>query len=148
MTTPSQQRLVFGLIALLAMGWAQTFGLHRGFMCDCGGVELMTQVDHCHGPHSSACHDDDDHSLPHDHDDEDESTHEHAAVVDSLLAQFQQDTGAAISAPVKVLGTFDLLERVRVSSVEGKCTPEIPPRPWRQMQDWPRRLAQTIALRI
>ena len=148
MLAHSSQRLIFGLIVLLAMGWAQTFGLHRGFVCDCGGVEQMTLVDHCHGPHSSACHEDEDHSIPHDHDDEEGETHEHVAVVDSLLAQLQQDTGAVFIAPVKALDAFDLLQRFRLTSAEGKCMPETPPRPWRQTQEWPRRIAQTIALRI
>jgi hypothetical protein len=142
------QRLAFGLIVLFAMGWAQAFGLHRGFMCDCGGVEQITLVDHCHGPHSSGCHEHEDHSLPHDHEGEDGETHDHAAVVDSLLAQLQQDTGTVFSPPVKGLDAFDFLASVRLIATDVKCMPETPPRSWRQRQEWPRRIAQTIALRI
>jgi len=146
------QRLTFGLIALLAIGWAQTFGLHRGFMCDCGGVEHITQVDHYHGPHSTASHEheheDEDHSLPHHHDEDDGDTHELAAVVDCLVAKQQNDAAPHISAPLNLLGTLDLWETSRLALSGLRFAAEEPPQRCSQAHEWPRRLAQTIALRI
>lgn len=144
------QRLILGLIALLAIGWAQTFGLHRGWVCDCGGVEFITQVDHCHGPHSTACHDEEneDHSVPHHHGEEDGDTHEHPAVVDSLVAKQQNDFSFSIATPVKVLGVMNAWETiVRVPSHDEQVAETPPPRAGPE-REWPRRLAQTIALRI
>lgn len=142
------QRLTLGLIALLAVGWAQTFGLHRGWLCDCGGVEQITQVDHCHGPHSSACHEDEDHSFPHQDEEDDGDTHQHAAVIDSLVAKQQNETALQILAPVHLLGTLDLWETSRQTLAGVRFVTEKPPQRSLQAQAWPRRLAQTIALRI
>lgn len=142
------QRLTLGLIALFAVCWAQTFGLHRGFMCDCGGQEQITVVDHCHGPHSTACHEDDDHAVPHQHDEDDGDTHQHAAVVDSLVAKQQNDTVPQLAVPVSLLSTFDLWETSRQTLAGVRFTAEKPPQRSLPAQEWPRRLAQTIALRI
>lgn len=152
MSFPRSQRLILGLIALLAVGWAQTFGLHRGFACDCGGMEQITQVDHCHGPHSTACHEEEnaDHSIPHEHEEDDGSTHQHAAVVDSLVAKQQTDFAFSIAAPVKVLDAQALWESsVHVLTEDDRSTETPPPRAGpAQASAWPRLLAQTIALRI
>lgn len=142
------QRLTLGLIALLAVGWAQTFGLHRGYLCDCGGQEQITAVDHCDGPHSTACHEDEDHSVPHEDEEDAGDRHQHAAVVDSLVAKQQNDTALQISAPVNLLSTFDLWEASRQNLVGVRFVTEKPPQQSLQAQAWPRRLAQTIALRI
>lgn len=142
------QRLTFGLIALLAVGWVQTFGLHRGFMCDCGGVEHITQVDHCHGPHSSACHEDEDDSVPHPHEEDDGDTHQHAAVVDSIIAKQQNDSAPQLIAPLSTCSTMDLWKCSRQAFAGVQYVTEKPPQRSWQAQDWPRRLAQTIALRI
>ncbi|MGV3664393.1 MAG: hypothetical protein ACO1TE_29745 [Prosthecobacter sp.] len=143
-------RLVLGLIALLAIGWAQTFGLHRGWICDCGGVEYVTQVDHCHGPHSEACHDEEnaDHSIPHDHEGDDGDTHQHAAVVDSLVAKQQNDFAFSIAAPVKVLSVLDAWESLVQAPCEVEHLAETPPPRAGPAREWPLILAQTIALRI
>ena len=34
----------------------QVFGGITGYLCRCGGEEVLTRTDHCHGPHSEACH--------------------------------------------------------------------------------------------
>lgn len=148
MTFLRLQRLTLGLIALLAVGWAQTFGLHRGWLCDCGGEEQITLVDHCHGPHSADCHEDEDHSVPHEHDEDDGDRHQHAAVIDSLVAKQQNDTALQIFAPVNLLGTLDLWETSRQTLAGVRFEAEKPPQRNLQAQEWPRRLAQTIALRI
>lgn len=143
-------RLILGLIALLAIGWAQTFGLHRGWVCNCGGVEEITQVDHCHGPHSTACHGEEnhDHSLPHHHDENDGDTHEHAAVVDSLIAKQQNDFAFSIAAPVKVLCVLDAWESILRAPSQVECLAETLPSRAGPVHAWPRVIAQTIALRI
>lgn len=143
------QRLTLGLIAFLAVGWAQTFGLHRGWLCDCGGVEQITQVDHCHGPHSTACHEEEDHSTPHQHDEGDDGeTHQHAVVVDSLVAKQQNDAGLSLAAPVQWVEAVCLWESVlRAASVARPIMETPPQRSWAG-REWPRRLAQVIALRI
>lgn len=143
-------RLILGLTALLAVGWAQTFGLHRGWICDCGGVEEITQVDHCHGPHSTACHDErnEDHSVPHQHHEDDGDTHEHAIVVDSLIAKQQNDFAFSIAAPVKVLSVLDTWESILQVPSKMEHLAETPPPRAGPEREWPRWLAQTIALRI
>jgi hypothetical protein len=142
------QRLTLGLIALLAVGWAQTFGLHRGWLCDCGGEEQITLMDHCHGPHSADCHEDEDHSVPHEHDEDDGDRHQHAAVIDSLVAKQQNDTALQLTVPVNLLSAFDLLETSRQAHTGVRFVTEKPPQRSLQAPAWPRRLAQTIALRI
>lgn len=148
MTILRLQRLTLGLVAFLAVGWAQTFGLHRGWLCDCGGEQQITLVDHCHGPHSADCHEDEDHSVPHENDEDAGDRHPHAAVIDSLVAKQQNDTTLQIFAPVNLLSTLDLWKTSR-QTLAGVCfEAEKPPRRILQAQEWPRRLAQTIALRI
>jgi len=113
-------------------------------------VENIIQVDHCHGPHSTACHDEDneDHSVPHGHAEDDGDTHEHAVVVDSLVAKQQSDFAFSIAAPVKVLCVLDAWESsLRVPS-QVRHLAETPPSRAGPAREWPRVIAQTIALRI
>ncbi len=141
---PRHHRLTISLIALIAISWAQAFGLQRGYLCDCGGVENLTQVDHCHGPHSTACHDVEDHDIPHQHDETDEDTHQHAAVIDSLLAKQQSTVGFDIVAPsLAVIAeiTWDI-------APQRYSTPLVLVNRSHKPPDWPQRLSQTIALRI
>lgn len=149
MTRLRHHRLILGLLAFLAVGWAQTLGLHRGFVCDCGGVEHFTQVDHCHGPHSAACHEDDDHLPAQSHDDEtDGDTHTHAAVVDSLIAKQQQDVTLDVPTRSVVVETLNLENSDRLPTVAVRGVMETPPRRGDLLHEWPRRLAQVIALRV
>lgn len=151
MSLPRHLQLMLGVIAFMAIAWAQAFGLHRGWMCDCGGIAHVTQVDHCHGPHSTACHDEEleHHSLPHHHENEDgDDRHEHAAVVESLLAKQPHDFSFHFAAPVKVLSVVEAWERAVPVSPLGETLPvpwlneTVPPR------EWPMRLARVISLRI
>lgn len=105
---PSVLKRTLSTLALLLVACAQIFGMDRGFLCDCGGIEKVTRVDHCHGPHSAACHADEDHDLtPHHHDSsthqegEDTDSHEHQALIESLLASITPSL--AYSAPVPVI---------------------------------------------
>jgi|UniRef100_UPI0037841A22 hypothetical protein len=144
MTFTRTQRLTLGLIALLAIGWAQTFGLHRGWLCDHCEGEHITQVDHCHGPHSTAEHDHDDHNLPHDHDETDGDTHPLPAVIDSLLAKQQNSLAVDFTAPALAVAAeiiWDITPRYYFLPQDASRRSGKPP-------DWPHRLSQTIALRI
>jgi len=150
MPTRSLPRLILGLLALFALGWAQTVGLHRGFMCDCGGEERLTQVDHCHGPHSAVCHEDEDHDTPCSHDDDEDAgdRHQHAAVVDSLVARQQTEAGPQLAVPFQILGLMEWEETAFKGYPGSSFTTEaVTRRSWR-VQEWPQRLAQSIALRI
>ena len=46
----SSRRLlrVAALLSVLLVVSAQCFGVGRAFLCECSGVVMMTQADHCH----------------------------------------------------------------------------------------------------
>lgn len=135
-------------LALLALGWAQVFGLTRGYVCDCAGTLAVTAFDHCHGPHGETCHDHDEAELPHDHDDHgaDEDTHEHTPLTESMQAK-QLGQAACLGAPapalIAVLEAFaPALPRLQV-----RALPVPPPRHDGERR-WPRLLTHRIALRV
>lgn len=152
-------------LALLLVACAQIFGMDRGFLCDCGGIEKITRVDHCHGPHSAACHQDEDEAQDHDHaltphhhdesdpqsgEDTDTDTHEHQALIESLLASLSP--GFEFSAPPAIIigwvmpewqsPVIDLAALTSTPEVAAADPPQATHRPW------PRVLARTVALRI
>lgn len=45
------------MLCVFTLLMVQAFGVSAGYLCRCGGEERLTQVDHCHGPHSDHCHD-------------------------------------------------------------------------------------------
>jgi hypothetical protein len=45
------------LVCVITLLMAQAFGGVVGYLCRCGGEQVLTQIDHCHGPHSESCHD-------------------------------------------------------------------------------------------
>lgn len=135
--------------ATLAVAWAQTFGIHRGWMCDCGGMARLTMVDHCHGPHSDECHEDDEHDVPHHHEEgEDEDTHEHTAVVDDLVGK--QHEVSAVQAPVlPVLAASAWEVELSAPNAAGRRREEPPDKGRRDgPREWPRILTRTIVLRV
>lgn len=81
-------RILIGVIALFAMAWVHVLKPVRGFECEHDGVVNFTQQEHCHGPHSAACHDEDSQEPFHTHDDlpAGNDTEHHAALIESLLA--------------------------------------------------------------
>ncbi|HCN76551.1 MAG TPA: hypothetical protein DIT13_05050 [Verrucomicrobiales bacterium] len=137
------------LTATLAVAWAQTFGIHHGWLCDCGGVERITLVDHCHGPHSHDCHEDEDHDVPHHHEDgEDEDTHRHTAVVDDLVAKHHEAYSA--QAPV-LLALASVAWEPGLFRLNPACRRrEEPPDKGRRdgPREWPQILTRTIVLRV
>lgn len=140
-------RILIGAIALFAMAWVHAFKPVRGFECDCGGKPVFTIQEHCHGPHSEACHDHDDEEPLHDHDElpAGDDTHHHTALIESLTAlkadsfQFASITATtsvifeAITLPAIVRGSDFALRHIAVHP-DGRR--------------WPRILSHSIALLI
>lgn len=138
------QRLSISLIALLAIGWAQAFGLHRGWLCDHCDGEHITQVDHCHGPHATAQHEDEDHKIPHHHEETDEDTHSLPEVKSSLLAKQQNSIIAGLAAP-----SLPVIAEIVWDSVPHVLSiASAPVQAGRKPPDWLHRITQTISLRI
>ena len=133
------------------MLWAQVFGLHRGFVCDCGGVAEVTQMDHCHGPHSEACHHHEEEIPCHGEDDEhhDEAgTHEHAALIERLVAGNVIDmvTVPAPAASVIEMPVWLAVEPFWIG--ESEFSTVMYRDDVSRRRSWPEVLARTIALRI
>lgn len=144
-------------LVLLALGWGQVFGMARGYLCDCGGHVRITQMDHCHGPHSGHCHDageeDDGHSLEdhragEEHGDEG-STHEHPVLRESLTASQPQglhpDLPQWVACEPAHVFWADLPPRPPpgAAAAPGRLLPRpAAPRPW------PWLLARAVVLRI
>ncbi len=58
MRRSSSKENLLTLLCVFALLGTQVFGGISGYMCRCGGEEVLTRTDHCHGPHSEACHKD------------------------------------------------------------------------------------------
>lgn len=134
------------LLALLALGWAQVFGLTRGYWCDCSGVAQVSQFDHCHGHHGGGCHHDDTPSHSHeDHDADDGETHQHAPAQESLDAQ----TFASLSAPLPPAVAVEVLPVFQPRPGDERRQEPCPrPPSLTRDQRWPCVLSRTVALRI
>lgn len=140
-------RITISLIALLAMAWVHVVQPARGFECDCGDTPVFTVQEHCHGPHSEACHEHDDAAPHHDHDDlpADDDTHHHTALIESLLALKADSSQLASIAAVTPLALPAItLPPVVINDAAA-------PRSIVAHADdrrWPRILAHAIALRV
>jgi hypothetical protein len=136
------------LLAFVAMLWAQVFGLHRGFVCDCGDAQEVTQTDHCHGPHSSDCHDHEEESPCHQDHDDDADTNEHAALIERLVAGNGTEM-VAVPAPLVSAIEMPVWLAVEPVLLEVSAADASPLRDETVRQrSWPEVLARTIALRI
>jgi hypothetical protein len=146
------------LPALLSVLWAQAFGLHIGYHCDCDFAPTgghFTFVDHCHGPQpvgEDEHHHDSDHDLPHDHDGSlPDGSHEHEAVVDSLVANTASFSKVHLPAPFVFL--LDALS-IRIAHpvvLETAITDLFVLSQHRRCyagDDWPHQLSSSIALRL
>ncbi|MBB5031168.1 hypothetical protein [Prosthecobacter vanneervenii] len=138
-------------LAILLVACAQVFGMDRGFVCDCGGMEKITAADHCHGPHSAACHDHEAEEPCHEesggHHDGD--THEHPALIESLLASLSPAFSFSAPAPIIMDLALEewhsplfLTEAAASTAVHSEHPPPAAQRPWPQL------LARTLVLRI
>jgi hypothetical protein len=141
----------FTLLAFAAMLWGQVFGLHRGFVCDCGGVAEVTPMDHCHGPHSEACHEHEE-EIPcrgeHDEHHDDADTHEHAALVERLVAGHVIDM---VAVPAPLVSVIEMPAWLAVEPVligGGDFCQVLHRDDVSRRRSWPDVLARTIALRI
>jgi len=136
-------------LALLALGYAQVFGLMRGYLCDCHGIVSISAFDHCHPDHDQCCHDDETPLHSHtDHDDEDGETHEHEPVKDTVQAQSGTSVAFSISAP---LPTFCILPKFSVNVIMDESVAlvaTLPPRALELDRRWPHVLTHAVALRI
>ncbi len=135
------------LLAFLALAWAQMHGLHRGYVCDALGQEVLTAFDHCHGSededhhHDDApCHSSEEHS-------EAEETHDHVAVVESLTADRSAVVQIVLSPVIWVATDLASCRRV-CAAHEAEASVPLPwPDPGRG-RTWPEVLVQTIVLRV
>lgn len=137
-------------MALLALVSAQVFGLGRGFVCDCGGMETVTMADHCHGPHSADCHEHEEEApCQRGEEHHEEDSHEHEALSESLRAsvtpglEFFAPVLAVVSlaleewqSPLLVPGAGCMAVEIRLDSGHAAQRP------------WPQVLAHAVALRI
>lgn len=135
--------------ALLALGWAQVFGIMRGYLCDCHGTAQISSFDHCHGDHDKCCHDDE--STSHsqeDHDGDEGETHEHKPVKDTVQARTIASMDVVISAPLLALFILpDFLNSLDLAQ-PALLSPTPPPRLAELHRRWPRLLTRSVALRI
>lgn len=130
---------------MLALCWAQVFGLTRGYVCSCSGTHEITQFDHCHGLEGFGCHHDDEPLHTHE-DHENESTHEHALLKESLDSQ-PLSFSLVITSPLLVTKMAAVSHRpviviqmpVATLSYEWDTT---------LRRRWPQVLTRTIALRV
>jgi hypothetical protein len=86
------------MLCVFTLLMVQAFGGITGYLCRCGGQQSFTQADHCHGPHSEGCHDDEDQALEraHPHDDESRGDRENHEPVRENLQLVQ---ASSITAP-------------------------------------------------
>lgn len=140
-------RITISLIALCAMAWVHAFKPARGFECDCGDAPVFTIQEHCHGPHSAACHEHDETTPCHEHDDlpADDDTHHHTVLIESLLAlKADSSQFASIAATMPVILSVIALPPV-------VPTEHVAPRHLAAQPDgrrWPLILSRTIALLV
>lgn len=143
---PKARRQILTCLALLALGWAQVFGMMRGYVCDCGHEVEITAFDHCHGPHGVACHHDDD--PLHHHEGHDEDSHKHSPLKEPVQAK--QLSAQASAVPMPVMAVVTLLEPLTMllssNDLINRHMP--PPRDLGIGRRWPEMLVRTISLRV
>lgn len=144
--TKAYQKTAFLLLALLALGWAQVFGLSRGYVCDCGGAVEITMMDHCHGPHGSHCHTD---TEPVHHHSEPDDTQDHKELKETVVAK-QPTTAASFAVPMPVLAVLVVLPVLTLQDVvvEQMGTRPLPLDFHDPGGTWSHVLAHQISLRI
>ncbi len=135
---------ILSCLVLLALGWAQVFGMSRGYVCDCTGEAEIIAFDHCHGPHGETCHDEND-PLHHDCGDD---TQEHTPLKEPVQAKQLAAQMSSFPAPVlAVLATLEPLTMLLAFN-EQASIPLPPPRDDGSGRRWPHVLTRTISLRV
>lgn len=76
------------VLAFVAVGYAQVFGLQKGFLCECGSSPKVILQDHCDSEHhGDDCHENES-ALPHSKDDHTGGSNpvEHASYKEDVTA--------------------------------------------------------------
>lgn len=145
-------RQTLATLAILMVACGQIFGLQKGFVCDCGGHEHVTMLDHCHGLSGDGDHDHDDHDEEPWHDSgqhEDEDTHEHPANVESVTAE--SSVQLHFTAPTLAFIALLSHDWQELQSMAAKAPAAQALPPWQEHdtgQRWPHVLAHAVVLRI
>jgi hypothetical protein len=114
-------------MALLVM---QAVGGFHAYLCDCGGRVTWTKVDHCHGPHSIDCHDQDS-GVPCQHDENPGDRHDHERIIQELRLRSAESLQAPAIIPVLLTWMPDAFEWqdafvvVRGRLVEPEASPPL-----------------------
>lgn len=141
-------------LALLALGWAQVFGLMRGYLCDCSGVAQISSFDHCHGHEGEACHHDGEastHPCQDPHEDDEQvpcETHDHEPVKENVQAQMAASGSSIVPAAPPLLFVLTDFELRRFIVCPTLFTPRKAPDWVSAYREWPRVLTHSVALRI
>ncbi|NBV85044.1 MAG: hypothetical protein EBS01_01985 [Verrucomicrobia bacterium] len=103
MDRPAAIRKILSLLCVITLLAMQAFGGLSGYLCRCGGQDAFTQMDHCHGPHSEACHDGERQAAAdHLHDQSNDADRENHEPVRQTL-QVVQSAGIVVPALFSVL---------------------------------------------
>lgn len=142
-------RLLPLCLALLALAWAQVFGLMRGYICDCGGEVSITAAEHCHGPHGAACHERSPEADNHERAPVNGTTQHHDVLKETVVANQKLQVLAAPlpsliliaelpnwTLPVLALNNLFTERSADLRAGAG------------EKRHWPRVLTHTIALRV
>lgn len=139
------------VLAILAVGCMQVFGLQRGFICECGSKPKVIYSDHCNNVnHGDGCHEGDE-DVPHDKEDHPDEmpSKEHASNKEDVT--LSRVVGGQAVAPQPLLYVIACLEwlapecvntRVAQSDRELHSSAKV------DECHWPRMLAHTIVLRV
>lgn len=114
------------LLCVFALLGTQVFGGITGYLCRCGGEQVLTRTDHCHGPHSEACHKDTDQNA-------DQDVEARGHMDDESSAGDREDhtplggapegvQAAGVAAPALVSVLLEVLPEFRLLSVLWKGT--------------------------
>lgn len=135
------------LALVVAIAIAQTHGIRRGFVCDCAGLERLTQADHCHDELTGADPQECERPLT-GHPPADD-TREHGELTEALMAKVHHaNEFAPAVALVKVLCAEEWLAILYAGScMEQDAGGELSGRAL-DPPSWAERLVREIALRV
>ena len=135
----------FIAFAMFALGWAQVFGMTRGYLCSCSGMVEITQSDHCHGDEVLGCHHDDEPLHSHE-EHEGEDSHEHALLKDSPESQVLSFPQLAAISPMATDLEAFVFSRTTIQPMSLSYLMSGNVVEWGRR--WPQVLTRTIALRV
>ncbi len=141
-------------LALLALGWAQVFGMMRGYVCDCAGAPEISAFDHCHGEHGVACRHDavpshhDEGAPPHRHDGPSDCSQDHVPLKETV--QSKQISIEASLVPLPIMAVVSILEPLTMlqASIDPVHRSFTAADDGSVLRRWPSVITRTIALRV